>query len=423
MTVANKQPSPKTKHTPAGEIPVEWDCRKLRSVAEIQTGLSMSALRSVEEPVELPYLRVANVQDGHFDLSEVKTVRVSRADFDRYLLQPEDVLLTEGGDFDKLGRGHVWHGDISPCLHQNHVFAVRVDRSKLLPLFLAAFTASPGGRRYFLSCAKQTTNLASINSTQLKALPVPLPPLPEQRKIAEILSTWDRAVEQTEKLIAAKERLKKGLMQRLLTGQLRFPEFEAPPWRTCRLGSLFRERKEAGRDDLPLLSITSDRGLILRDDVDRKDTSNADKSRYKRIAPGDIGYNTMRMWQGVSVLSNLEGIISPAYTVCAPQAEIYGEFAKHLFKFPPMVHLFWRSSQGLVDDTLNLKYHAFSRIKVTIPTVEEQRRIAQVLSAADREILLLRERMSALQQQKKGLMQKLLTGTVRIQAPDNDVKK
>jgi|GEM_PF-210162 len=178
------------------------------------------------QPVSLPYLRVANVQDGFLDLREIKKITLEEQDVKRYLLRSGDVLFTEGGDFDKLGRGSIWKNEISPCLHQNHVFAVRCKKSLLLPFFLSAVASGPHGRKYFLLSSKQSTNLASINSTQLKKFPIPLPPLSEQIKITEILSTWDTATEQTRELIDAKKSLKKALMQQLLTGKKRLPGFE-----------------------------------------------------------------------------------------------------------------------------------------------------------------------------------------------------
>ncbi|MEA3226789.1 MAG: restriction endonuclease subunit S [Planctomycetota bacterium] len=224
------------------------------------------------------------------------------------------------------------------------------------------------------------------------------------------------------KLIDAKQRLRKGLMQQLLTGRIRFPKFGEPTlkkgtlpgrWIASKLGNCFKERKETN-PELLLLSITSERGVILRDEVDRKDSSNADKSKYKRIVPGDIGYNTMRMWQGVSAVSALEGIVSPAYTICSPKKGNNSLFFGYLFKYPQVINLFFRFSQGLVSDTLNLKFRHFSQIKVKIPFEPEQIRIAEVLSACDREIELLRDKQEAIRKQKKGLMQKLLTGEVRV---------
>src|SRR5262249_55246710 len=164
------------------KLPEEWKIKELGELATVQTGLAKGK-NHIKDPISLPYLRVANVQDGYIDLSDVKTIEVSKADVERYRLRPNDVLMTEGGDFDKLGRGHVWRAQIDPCLHQNHIFAVRPKPEVLKPEFLAALSASPYGKRYFLSCAKQSTNLASINSTQLKQFPVLIPPMCEQEII------------------------------------------------------------------------------------------------------------------------------------------------------------------------------------------------------------------------------------------------
>jgi len=245
------------------------------------------------------------------------------------------------------------------------------------------------------------------------SIPVQCPTLREQCKIADILSTWDEALTQLDAVIEAQERCKKALMQQLLTGRRRLKGFRKP-WMTAKLGTLFKERVEQGRIDLPLLSITADRGIVRRSDVAKRDSSSEDKSKYLRIVPGDIGYNTMRMWQGVSALSALEGIVSPAYTICTPTERIDGRFAAHFFKLRHTVHLFHRYSQGLVDDTLNLKFQSFAVIEVSIPSdLEEQRQIASILDTADQQLTLLRTQRTALDQQKRGLMQRLLTGKLR----------
>ena len=411
MSDPNKK-RPGYKETKVGWIPNEWSVKALAEVSTIQTGLAKG--KNIEgDSVSLPYLRVANVQDGHVTLDEVKMISVKRRDVDRYSLCPNDVLFTEGGDFDKLGRGCVWHGQIDPCLHQNHIFAVRCKSSKILPCLLACYASSIHGRRYFALNSKQSTNLASINSTQLKAFPVVLPPMQEQQKIAEILGNCDRVIEKTSALIDAKKRQKKALMQQLLTGKKRLPGFEGE-WKSYRLGDLFTERAETNCEYLPLLAITGTRGIIPAADINRRDSSSADKSRYKAIYPGDIGYNTMRMWQGVSAVSRFKGIVSPAYTICVPTNRVDVVFMGYFFKCPPVVYLFWRFSQGLVDDTLNLKFPNFEVIRVTIPDKAEQRAIAKVLENADEVIALLETKQAALKQQKKALMQKLLTGQVRV---------
>ncbi|WP_200909771.1 restriction endonuclease subunit S [Azospirillum thiophilum] len=149
------------KQTEFGLIPEGWEVVPLRTVAHVQTGVAKGK-KDIQDPVELPYLRVANVQDGRIDLTELKTIMVSASQVERYSLRSGDVLMTEGGDFDKLGRGDVWNGQVPVCLHQNHVFAVRPNPDLLVSEFLAALTASAHGKGYFLGCAKQTTNLAGI---------------------------------------------------------------------------------------------------------------------------------------------------------------------------------------------------------------------------------------------------------------------
>jgi len=120
------------------------------------------------------------------------------------------------------------------------------------------------------------------------------------------------------------------------------------------------------------------------------------------------------MWQGRSALSSIEGIVSPAYTILTPTDLVDARFVAYLFKFQPMVHNFWRHSQGLVSDTLSLKFPALSRIRVDLPSLEEQARIADVLERCDTEIDLHESHLQLLEKQKKGLMQRLLTGQVRV---------
>lgn len=253
-----------------------------------------------------------------------------------------------------------------------------------------------------------------INTKTVLSQMVFLPPLPEQQKIATILSTQDKVIELKEKLLVKKQQQKKYLMQQLLTGKKRLPGF-CEKWTRKQLGELFENRVEINRSDLGLLAITSTRGILPRDCLDLKDNSSEDKSKYLRICPGDIGYNTMRMWQGVSAYSEYEGIVSPAYTILAPMEGVYSHYFAYLFKTQSVIFSFYRFSQGLVDDTRNLKYENFKKISVSIPSnVAEQRAIVQILSTADHEIDLLQKSIEAEKQKKKALMQLLLTGKVRV---------
>lgn len=241
-----------------------------------------------------------------------------------------------------------------------------------------------------------------------------LPPIEEQRKIAAILTTQDRMIELKEKRLAEKQRQKKYLMQQLLTGKKRLPGFNGA-WKTDCLGKLFFERKETNCENIEMLAITGTQGIIPRKELDLKDNSSEDKSKYLRVCVGDIGYNTMRMWQGVSAYSNYEGLVSPAYTILKPSSSINAKYFAYLFKMSEIVFLFYRFSQGLVDDTRNLKYENFKKIKVCYPPdMKEQTAIAEVLSAADREIELLQQDIEQEKRKKKALMQLLLTGIVRV---------
>ena len=155
----------------------------LSDIAQIIGGITKGRDLSGTETIELPYLRVANVQNGYLDLSEIKTIKLRVDEKERYLLKLGDVLYTEGGDRDKLGRGTVWRGEIKDCVHQNHVFKARVDQSKAIPEYVAFWSMSTPARNYFYQKGKQSVNLASINKTVLAALTLPLPALEKQREI------------------------------------------------------------------------------------------------------------------------------------------------------------------------------------------------------------------------------------------------
>jgi len=168
--------------------PKEWKMAELGSVAQIASGVTKGRRFRDKETVLVPYMRVANVQDGHIDISDVADIEVLKSDIKKYALEDGDILLTEGGDPDKLGRGAVWEGWISPCIHQNHIFKVRVNQDFLLPEFANAIIGSDRGKRYFLRSAKQTTGIASINMTQLKGFPILIPPRELQAEYVEIVT-------------------------------------------------------------------------------------------------------------------------------------------------------------------------------------------------------------------------------------------
>jgi type I restriction enzyme S subunit len=392
------------------KLPAGWKLKSVETLFEVQLGkmLNQAAKNAGQR---YPYLTNTNVQWGYFRLDQLNTMTFSEMEMKKFALKNGDLMVCEGGE---VGRCAIWREEVSPCYYQKALHRLRpLDKQEILPEFMLAYMQAIAGTKRLGNLTSQSS-IAHLTREKLLQLDVHLPPLGEQQSIALVLGACDRGIEAQQELLEAKMARKRGLMQQLLTGQTRFKEFKGERWQMFKLGEVFTERVEIGREDLPLVSITGQNGVVPRESLAKRDTSSEDKSRYLRIAPGDIGYNTMRMWQGVSGLSKLEGIVSPAYTICVPSKRIDGQFAAYLFKHAPVVHLFRRYSQGLVDDTLALKFPNFAQIHVTIPEVPEQRRIAAVLETCDREIELLQKQLDALKEQKRGLMQKLLTGEIRV---------
>ena len=183
--------------------PKGWPMKNLDSVANIISGATKGRRFDPSEAIDLPYMRVANVKDGHLDLTEIKTITVKRGEVEKYRLLPGDLLMTEGGDPDKLGRGALWSGEIETCLHQNHIFKVRVDRSCLSPEYLCELVGSRYGKAYFLRVAKKTTGIATINRTQLGGFPVVVPPLDRQQEFGEKLGAV-RSIQSQQSVASAK---------------------------------------------------------------------------------------------------------------------------------------------------------------------------------------------------------------------------
>lgn len=207
-----------------GEIPKEWRKTQLRHCATIKSGITLGKSYSKDTVlIERPYLRVANVQGGYVDLNDLATIQVTPDEDLKYRLHSGDVLMTEGGDRDKLGRGCVWHGEIEPCLHQNHVFAVQTNETILLPEFLEYLTASDVGRSYFDVTAIKTTNLACTSSSKVLAFTIPLPPVEEQIEIVSFIKKrsleLNKLIMKKELLVQELENYKKSSIYEVVTGK------------------------------------------------------------------------------------------------------------------------------------------------------------------------------------------------------------
>lgn len=291
----------------------------------------------------------------------------------------------------------------------------------IISVYYPVFRVIGGSNRFFIEVFSRYidylgkfsvgTSQTVLSLNELKRIRLPLPTLPEQEKIADFLGAVDTRVQLLERRRDALTLYKKGIMQRLFVQALRFTREDGtafPDWQEKRLGDVFCERSERTVNEAELLSVTMHDGIKRLSDLDRTDNSSADKSNYKTVRVGDIAYNSMRMWQGASGLSPYNGIVSPAYTVVRCLQSNVPLFWAYYFKFPDLVHLFQRHSQGLTSDTWNLKFPALATIKASVPKdPEEQQKIADFLSALDRKVDVVARQIDAMQAFKKALLQQM----------------
>ena len=398
------------KRTKAGILPVDWEFNPLSQLAQ----------KSKTKNREKRYTKILTNSANEGIISQTDY-------FDKQIANNDNIegyYIVKNGDFvynprisvaAPCGPINCYHGEETGVMSPLYtVFSI--DVKKIERDYVEQFFSSTFWHRYMKSVANYgvRSDRMNLSDEDFFLLPIPMPMRTEQEKIAEILAGQDRVIALKEKLLAEKQKQKKYLMQQLLTGKKRLPGFSGEWIESC-LGDLFRERVETNCAELRLLAITSGQGVIPRDELELKDNSSEDKSKYKKICVGDIGYNTMRMWQGVSAFSNYEGIVSPAYTILVPNLKIDAKFFAYQFKLSSIIFLFYRYSQGLVDDTRNLKYENLKRIRVLFPQdKKEQTAIADILSTADKEIELLKKDIEQEKLKKKSLMQLLLTGIVRV---------
>jgi len=176
---------------------------------------------SRHETVTVPYVTVVNVQDGRFELNSIGSIEIKKEELNTDLLQYGDILMTEGGDRDKLGRGGMWQDEISPCSYQNHIFRVRLDAQEYKPELFHFLIQTYQAKNYFYAHAKQTSNLCTINSRELKNWPVPIPPMPEQKRMIEVLEAAEKQEASVEQKFEALNQVKRSLLKNLLTGKIR----------------------------------------------------------------------------------------------------------------------------------------------------------------------------------------------------------
>lgn len=297
-----------------------------------------------------------------------------------------------------------------------HTLALRDNTKNFANGFRAYITSIPFVKDLFW---KQVSGFKvyGVSKDNLKKLKLIFPPLAEQEKIAEILGTWDEAIEKLSSLIEQKKLLKKGLMQKLLTGKVRLPGF-TQPWKEVKLGDFLKEHTEktTENDQYQVLSVTKN-GICSQEEYFEKQIASENNIGYKILRKHDIVFSPMNLWMGSIGFSEYDiGIVSPAYKIFSVNENVaLFSFLKHFMIINRMIYLYLiNSEQGASIVRRNLDLDGLLSSKVSIPDITEQQAIADVLSAADDEINLLNKKLEALKEQKKGLMQQLLTGQIRV---------
>ena len=379
-----------------------WEQRKLGEVADIIGGGTPSTNVSEYWNGDIDWYSPVEIGNQiYIDESQKKITGLGLQKSSAHILPVGTVLFTS-----RAGIGNTAILAKEGCTNQG--FQSIVPYKDLLNSYFIFSRTSELKRYGEINGAGST--FIEVSGKQMAKMPISVPSIEEQQKIGTFFKQLDDTITLHQRKLAKLKELKQGYLQKLFPRngskfpQLRFAGF-ADAWEQRKLGDIFSERNErANSGQYKMLSITVDSGIVPADSLDRKDNSSSDKSHYKRVFEGDIAYNSMRMWQGASGVSEMNGIVSPAYTVLKPSKQTDTKFISYLFKLTPMLQSFQKNSQGLTSDTWNLKYKQFSPIKVKIPILNEQMKIGKVLEMLDDSIAANQRKLEKLQELKKGYL-------------------
>jgi len=417
MTTPTLHASRRTKETAIGELPVEWSIRNLGQLATISAGGTPNRNQPEYWGGHIPWITTSKIDYSVIDRADEyiteEGLRHSAAK-----IFPRGTLLMamygQGGT-----RGRVGILGIDAAINQA-CCSIRPG-PEIDEQFLFHFLAHNYERIRRLG---HGGNQANLNGALIRQINVPVPALPEQRRIAAVLGTWDRALDRLEGLLTAKGLFKRGLMQQLLTGKKRFKRFAGEEWKTYRLSDLLERifRSVTLSDDAPLDLISIRRragGLFFRGSFTAREFKTLD---LNRIETDDFLVSKRQVTHGAlaMVRQPFDGMhVSNEYVIfrCKDPERLHMPFFDWLARRPRMWHMAYLASNGVHVEKLIFDADDFLREKIAVPpSLAEQREIVDLLEESDGEIRLLGHQLTALKDQKRGMMQKLLTGKVRIRA-------
>lgn len=329
-----------------------------------------------------------------------------QSEIDRFSLFPNDVVITKDSESaDDIGIPTYIQSIRENLLCGYHLTILR-PKKNIDGRFLSLTLTHPRISYDFYRYANGITRFGLTTETYSK-VKIPLPPVPEQKAIADLLSTWDEAIEKTERLIQAKEAKLKGQIQKLISQR-------CDSWPHTKPKKIFDTITEKNFPDEELLSVTQDRGVIPRSMLEGRVMSpDGTTASYKLIKRGDFAIS-LRSFQGGIEFSNYQGIISPAYTVLRPKIELSSDFYRLFFKSYIFIEKYLNLAVIGIRDGKQISIPDFLSIKIPVPPLEQQKEIAETLSVCQHEIDLLKQLAEKYKTQKRGLMQKMLTGEWRI---------
>ncbi|MCG7314463.1 restriction endonuclease subunit S [Priestia flexa] len=405
--------------------PLDWTEASFKDLFEFEGGLSISRANLSDEGI--CYLHYGDIHKSTESFVNVERDYNLIPKYDttleevkeKYLLREGDIVFADASeDYAGIGKSVVViNPQELPFISGLHTIVAKDKTNKL----------DNGYKRFFLTdwnIRKQLMVMATgisvygLSKTNLEKIRVVLPPKEEQQKIASILSTWDKAIELKEKLIEQKKEQKKGLMQKLLTGEVRLPGFDGE-WIKIKISKLIGEINEKStiNNQYNVLSVTKN-GIVSQNEQFKKQVASENNVGYKVIRKNNLVFSTMNLWMGsLDVLTDYEiGIVSPAYKVFEFNlVNIIPSFAKFYMLSEHMIWLYnVNSEQGASIVRRNLDLKALLNTIVKVPSIQEQQAISKVLIAINKEIKLLENELELFKQQKQGLMQLLLTGKVRV---------
>ncbi|MFA7017764.1 MAG: restriction endonuclease subunit S [Sphaerochaetaceae bacterium] len=400
------------------DIPKEWKNVKLKNLVtkDIKNGYSPNC---PEESNGSWILSLGNLTENGFDPSQAKPAPKEDNKVKDFLLETGDFLISRSNTLDKVGRTMLFRGEIENCSYPDLLMRFRVDETRVLNTFFEIYLRSSIVRKYIQSCASGTSNtMVKINKTVVEKIPVVLPPYPEQRAIADLLSTWDKVIEKTERLIQTKGKRLNALYQ----SYFRADSSTAKSWEPVKVGKFVTPRNEKAvpTEEQPLYSLTIENGVTEKTErYNReflvKDTGN---KTYKVVHPGDIVFNPANLRWGAIAKSAVDYrvVLSPIYEVLQIKDNaIDPDFLTHALTCPRQIAIYATKTEGTLIERMAVKLDAFLLLKIRVPSsISEQKEIAKTLSSAQHEIDLLKQLAEKYKIQKRGLMQKMLTGEWRV---------